>query len=101
MAGKHSTSDRSVIGTSRRFIVGYRPRSKDRTTPNLVICGKWMNEAGFTIGHHIAAKVMDGCIVLVADSPKEKGLIEELREAKKALAEIQDSLTALQKLPLL
>lgn len=95
MAEKHSTSDRSVIGTTRKFIVGYRPRSKDRTTPNLVICGKWMREAGFNIGHHIAVKVMDGCIVLIPDSPKEQALIEELREAKKALADIQETLVSI------
>ncbi|MEW5561612.1 SymE family type I addiction module toxin [Enterobacter asburiae] len=94
MADKHSTSDRSVIGTTRRLIVGYRPRSKDRTTPNLVICGKWMREAGFNIGHHIAAKVMDGCIVLMADSLKEQRLIEELRESNRALADIQQRLAA-------
>jgi len=51
-----------------------------------------MRAAGFNIGHHIAVKVMDGCIVLVADSPKEQALIEELRETKRALAEIQDAL---------
>lgn len=92
MAEKHSTSDRSVIGTTRKLIVGYRPRSKDRTTPNLVICGKWMREAGFNIGHPVAVKVMDGCIVLVADSLKEQKLIEELRESNRALADIQQTL---------
>ena len=97
MAGKHSTSDTSPTGTERRLIVGYRPRMPDRNTPHMVISGKWMHEAGFTIGHHVAVKVMAGCIVLIADSPKEQGLIEELREVKAALANIQVALSTVQR----
>jgi toxic protein SymE len=93
MADLHSTSERPFTETERKLIVGYRPRSCDRNTPSVTICGKWMRAAGFNIGHHIAVKVMDGCIVLIADSPKEQALIEELRETKKALAEIQGTLS--------
>jgi toxic protein SymE len=96
MADSHSTSERPFTETERKIIVGYRPRSRDRNTPSLTLCGKWMRAAGFTIGHHVAVKIMDGCIVLIPDTPKEQRLIEELREAKSALADIQGTLLAVQ-----
>ena len=98
MADSHSTSARPITKTERKLIVGYRPRSRDRNTPSVTICGKWMRAAGFTIGHPIAVKVMDGCIVLIPDSPKEQSLLEELREANNALAEIHETLAAVKML---
>lgn len=64
MADSHSTPDTTATGTERTIIVGYRPNVHDKTTPNIMLSGKWLRAAGFETGQQVTVKVMDGCIVL-------------------------------------
>lgn len=92
MANPHSTPDFPDTGTERSIIVGYRPHGLDKSTPSLTLSGKWLRPAGFETGQAVTVKVMQGCIVLMSDSPKALALHEELKTTQQALKDIQASL---------
>jgi len=92
MADSHSTPDTTATGTERTLIVGYRPQGLDRSTPNLILSGKWLRAAGFDTGDQVTLKVMDGCIVVMAHNPHEKKLLNELKQAQKKLKGIEGAL---------
>lgn len=92
MADSHSTPDTTATGTERTVIVGYRPQGLDRTTPNLILSGKWLRAAGFDTGQQVTLKVMDGCIVLMAYSPQEQKLLDELKQVQQKLKGIKGAL---------
>ncbi|AXF61218.1 MULTISPECIES: SymE family type I addiction module toxin [unclassified Leclercia] len=92
MADSHSTSDTAATGTERTLIVGYRPQGLDRSTPNLILSGKWLRAAGFDTGDKVTVKVMDGCIVVMAHNPHEKKLLDELKQAQHKLKGIESAL---------
>jgi len=92
MADSHSTPDTTATGTKRTLIVGYRPHGLDRSTPNLILSGKWLRAAGFDTGDQVTLKVMDGCIVVMAHNPHEKKLLNELKQAQKKLKGIEGAL---------
>jgi toxic protein SymE len=92
MADSHSTPDTTATGTERSIIVGYRPNVQDKTTPNIILSGKWLRAAGFDTGHQVTVKVMDGCIVLVAYSEQEQRLLDELKQAQAKLKGIEGAL---------
>jgi len=89
MADSHSTPDTAATGTERTLIVGYRPQGLDRSTPNLILSGKWLRSAGFDTGDKVTVKVMDGCIVVMAHNPHEKMLLSELKQAQQKLKDIE------------
>jgi toxic protein SymE len=72
--------------------VGYRPNVHDKTTPNIILSGKWLRAAGFDTGHQVTVKVMDGCIVLMAYSEQEQRLLDELKQAQAKLKGIEGAL---------
>lgn len=92
MADSHSNPDITATGTERSIIVGYRPNVHDKTTPNIILSGKWLRAAGFDTGHQVTVKVMDGCIVLVAYSEQEQRLLDELKQAQAKLKGIEGAL---------
>ncbi|MDK9361615.1 MULTISPECIES: SymE family type I addiction module toxin [Lelliottia] len=92
MADSHSTPDTTATGTERTIIVGYRPNVHDKTTPNIMLSGKWLRAAGFETGQQVTVKVMDGCIVLVAYSEQEQRLLDELKQAQAKLKGIEGAL---------
>lgn len=92
MADSHSTPDTTATGTERSIIVGYRPNVHDKTTPNIILSGKWLRAAGFNTGHQVTVKVMDGCIVLMAYSEQEQRLLDELKQAQVKLKGIEGAL---------
>lgn len=92
MADSHSTPDTDETGTERSLIVGYRPKVRDKSTPNITLSGKWLRAAGFETGHQVTVKVMKGCIVLMAYSETEQKLLEENKRAQARLREIQGAL---------
>lgn len=92
MADSHSTPDTAATGTERTIIVGYRPNVLDKSTPNIILSGKWLRAAGFDTGHQVTVKVMDGCIVLVAYSEQEQRLLDELKQAQAKLKGIEGAL---------
>ena len=92
MADSHSTPDNTATGTERSIIVGYRPNVHDKTTPNIILSGKWLRAAGFDTGHQVTVKVMDGCIVLMAYSEQEQRLLDELKQAQAKLKGIEGAL---------
>ncbi len=92
MADSHSTPDITATGTERTLIVGYRPQGLDRSTPNLILSGKWLRTAGFDTGDKVMIKVMDGCIVVMAHNPHEKALLAELKLAQQKLKGIEGAL---------
>ncbi len=92
MADSHSTPDTTAIGTERTLIVGYRPQGRDRSTPNLILSGKWLRAAGFDTGDKVTVKVMDGCIVVMTHNPYEKALLAELTLAQQKLKGIEGAL---------
>ncbi|MBF4178530.1 toxic protein SymE [Lelliottia sp. 489] len=92
MADSHSNPDITATGTERSIIVGYRPNVHDKTTPNIILSGKWLRAAGFDTGHQVTVKVMDGCIVLMAYSEQEQRLLDELKQAQAKLKGIEGAL---------
>jgi len=92
MADPHSTSDLPATKPERTFIVGYRPKCLDTSTPSITLSGKWLREAGFETGNHYTLKVMPGCLVLVALSDREETLTKELIQTKRTLAEMKGML---------
>ncbi|WP_449545986.1 SymE family type I addiction module toxin [Lelliottia amnigena] len=95
MADSHSTPDAAETGTERSLIVGYRPHVSDKSTPNIILSGKWLRAAGFETGQQVTVKVMDGCIVLVAYNEQEQRLQGELKEAQAKLKGIEGALVGI------
>ncbi|HAS1031181.1 TPA: type I addiction module toxin, SymE family [Enterobacter cloacae] len=96
MADSHSTPDTDQSGTERSLIVGYRPNVFDKSTPNIILSGKWLRTTGFETGHQVTVKVMKGCIVLVAYNEQEQRLQDDYKRTKAKLIEIENALTAIQ-----
>jgi len=96
MADSHSTPDTDQSGTERSVIVGYRPNVFDKSTPKIILSGKWLREAGFDTGQQISVKVMNGCIVLMVYGEQEQRLQDELIEANQKLNRIENTLATLQ-----
>ncbi|ELW1647865.1 MULTISPECIES: SymE family type I addiction module toxin [Enterobacter] len=95
MADSHSTPDTDQSGTERSLIVGYRPNVFDKSTPKIILSGKWLRAAGFDTGHQVTVKVMKGCIVLVAYNEHEQRLLDDYKQAKAKLTEIEGTLSLL------
>ena len=95
MADSHSTPDAAETGTERSLIVGYSPHVSDKSTPNIILSGKWLRAAGFETGQQVTVKVMDGCIVLVAYNEQEQRLQGELKEAQAKLKGIEGALVGI------
>ncbi|HAF35310.1 MAG TPA: hypothetical protein DCG88_15090, partial [Sphingobacterium sp.] len=89
----HSTPDTTATGTERTLIVGYRPQGRDRSTPNLILSGKWLHSAVFDSGVKVTVKVMDGCIVVLAHNPYEQALLAGLPLAQQQLRGSEGALT--------
>ena len=96
MVDSHSNPDTDQSGTERSLIVGYRPNVFDKSTPNIILSGKWLRAAGFDTGQQFTVKVMKGCIVLVAYSEQEQRLQDEYKRTKAKLVEIQNALAEIQ-----
>ncbi|MEB0899441.1 SymE family type I addiction module toxin [Citrobacter portucalensis] len=96
MATPHSTPDFPAAKTERTLIVGYRPNVFDKSTPKIILSGKWLREAGFDTGQQITVKVMNGCIVLMVYGEQEQRLQDELNEAHQKLNRIESTLATLQ-----
>jgi toxic protein SymE len=54
MADSHSTPDSDQSGTERSVIVGYRPNVFDKSTPKIILSGKWLRAAGLIPGNRLA-----------------------------------------------
>ncbi|HDR2471654.1 SymE family type I addiction module toxin [Enterobacter soli] len=96
MADLHSTPDTDETGTERSLIVGYRPKVHDKSTPNIILSGKWLRAAGFETGNQVMVKVMKGCIVVVAYNEQEQRLQDDYKRTKAKLVEIENALAAIQ-----
>lgn len=96
MADLHSTSDTDETGTERSLIVGYRPKVHDKSTPNIILSGKWLRAAGFETGHQVTVKVMKGCIVLMAYNENEQKLLDDYKQTKEKLVKIENVLAGIQ-----
>jgi len=53
MADSHSTPDTDQSGTEHSLIVGYRPNVYDKSTPKIILSGKWLRAAGFDTGQQV------------------------------------------------
>ena len=96
MADSHSTPDAAETGTERTIIVGYRPQALDKSTPNIMLSGKWLRAAGFETGQQVTVKVMNGCIVLLAYNEQEQRLLDDYKRTKAKLIKIEVMLAAIQ-----
>lgn len=96
MADSHSTPDTDQSGTERSLIVGYRPNVHDKSTPNIILSGKWLRAAGFDTGQQVTVKVMKGCIVLMAYSEHEQKLLDDYKRTKEKLVQIENVLAGIQ-----
>ncbi|WP_213134347.1 SymE family type I addiction module toxin [Citrobacter sp. FP75] len=96
MANSHSTPDTDQSGTEHSLIVGYRPNIFDKSTPKIILSGKWLRAAGFDTGQQITVKVMNGCIVLMVYGEQEQQLQDKLKEAQQNLNRIESTLATLQ-----
>ncbi|MEX9253726.1 SymE family type I addiction module toxin [Pseudenterobacter timonensis] len=96
MADTHSTPDTAPSGTEHSLIVGYRPNVFDKSTPKIILSGKWLRAAGFDTGNQVTVKVMKGCIVLVAYSEKEQQLLDDYKQTKAQLVHLEEAFTAIQ-----
>src|SRR5690606_9771329 len=95
MADSHSTPDTDQSGTERSLIVGYRPNVFDKSTPKLILSGKWLRAAGFDTGKQVTVKVMKGCIVLMAYNEQEQRLQDDYKRTKAKLIQIEEALAAI------
>ncbi|WP_455819628.1 SymE family type I addiction module toxin [Pseudomonas cerasi] len=98
VVGEHdSKSERGISKTQRRVTVGYRPKGRDRDTPQVSIAGKRLAEAGFSVGTGVSLTMLDGCLLLIPDSREEmrlrameqqlKAQQQELEQAKQRMIE--------------
>ncbi len=94
MADPHSTPDLPAAKTERSLIMGYRPHGGDKSTPSVTLSGKWLREAGFDTGQKVSVKVMEGCIVLIANSKQEQQLLAELQEIQSKLKGFEATMTS-------
>ena len=76
--------------------MGYSPNVFDKSTPNIILSGKWLRAAGFDTGQQVTVKVMKGCIVLVAYNEQEQRILEDYKRTKAKLSQIERTLTSLQ-----
>ena len=76
--------------------MGYRPNVFDKSTPNIILSGKWLRAAGFDTGQQVTVKVMKGCIVLVAYNEQEQRLQEEEAKLKRE-RKIQEAMLDIKK----
>ncbi|WP_442867903.1 SymE family type I addiction module toxin [Citrobacter sp. Awk 2] len=72
------------------------PKVFDKSTPKIILSGKYLREAGFDTGQQVTVKVMSGRIVLMAYSEQEQRLPDELKEAHQKLNRIESTLATLQ-----
>ncbi|WP_288460574.1 SymE family type I addiction module toxin [uncultured Enterobacter sp.] len=96
MADSHSTPDTDQSGTERSLIVGYRPNVFDKSTPKIILSGKWLRAAGFDTGQQVTVKVMKECIVLVAYNEQEQRILDDYKRTKAKLCQIESTLASLQ-----
>ena len=96
MTDTHSISesfDPEVSPANNRHVtVGYASRYPDHAhIPALILKGQWLEAAGFATSTPVDVKVMDGCIVLTAQSPapEESELMQSLRKVCKLSARKQ------------
>lgn len=59
MAEHDCISDPRISKTERRFLVGYRPKGGDHSTPQVNLAGKWLAEVGFEVGTGVSLKVLE------------------------------------------
>ncbi|MES0232800.1 endoribonuclease SymE [Citrobacter portucalensis] len=81
---------------NRRLKVGYASRYPDYSRlpvkyvqfPSIVMKGQWLKAAGFDTGTRVDVRVMQGCIVLTAQTPQpeESALMKSLRKVEKLSA---------------
>ena len=59
--------------------------------PSIVMKGQWLKAAGFNTGTRVDVRVMQGCIVLTAQTPQpeESALMKSLRKVEKLSARKQ------------
>lgn len=95
MADSHSNPDTDQSGTERSLIVGYRPNVFDKSTPKIILSGKWLRAAGFDTGKQVTVKVMEGCIVLMAYNEQEQRLQDDYKRTKAKLIQIEEALAAI------
>lgn len=93
MADPHSTPDLPAAKTERSLIMGYRPHGGDKSTPSVTLSGKWLREAGFDTGQQVSVKVMEGCIVLIAENKQEQKLLDELKEIQGKLKGVETAMS--------
>ncbi|MCU6171179.1 SymE family type I addiction module toxin [Enterobacter bugandensis] len=96
MADSHSTPDTDQSGTERSLIVGYRPNVFDKSTPKIILSGKWLRTAGFDTGQQVTVKVIKECTVLVAFNEQEQRLQDDYKRTKAKLIKIEDALLRVQ-----
>lgn len=72
------------------------PKVFDKSTPKIILSGKWLRTAGFDTGQQISVKVMNGCIVLMVYGEQEQRLQDELQESQQKLIIIKSTLATLQ-----
>ncbi|WP_455819480.1 SymE family type I addiction module toxin [Pseudomonas cerasi] len=91
VVGEHdSKSERGISKTQRRVTVGYRPKGRDRDTPQVSIAGKWLAEAGFSVGTGVSLTVLDGCLLLIPDS-REDSRLRAMGQLKAQQQELEQS----------
>lgn len=84
---------------NRHLKVGYASRYPDYSRipvkyvrfPSIVMKGMWLKAAGFDTGTDVKVRVMEGCIVLTAQTPQpeESALMTSLRKVEKLSARKQ------------
>ncbi|MES0323467.1 SymE family type I addiction module toxin [Citrobacter sedlakii] len=60
--------------------------------PSLHLKGDWLKEAGFETGRGVTVKILQGCIVLMAQNNEMQELREQLYQARQVVEGIKDAL---------
>jgi toxic protein SymE len=76
MARRQCTQAKPVCHTRRikmgRIIYDYRRKDHSQAcVPWLQLKGHWLERAGFEIGAPISVRVMEGCLVLIAETGEQ------------------------------
>jgi hypothetical protein len=75
----------------RRLTVSYCPTNNERgVIPYLRLKGKWLEQAGFSIGNYVQVEIEQGRLIIAALHPDLKGVKSEIKSLETKLAVLKE-----------
>ncbi|AKL12522.1 TPA: type I addiction module toxin, SymE family [Kluyvera intermedia] len=60
-------------------------------SPGIYLKGNWLGEAGFDSGRGVTVRILEGCIVLIADCDEVQELREQLYQVRQVVKGIKEA----------